>query len=88
MKREIREKALSILMFVIVLFYTNLTMSGTWTTIDFPGAMQTIAWGIDGDNIVGNYFDLGNLSNRGFLYDGTNWITLDYPLAVFAFFLI
>ncbi|MHC4266260.1 MAG: hypothetical protein ACYSUK_10050 [Planctomycetota bacterium] len=80
MKKEIREKALSILMFVIVLSYTNLTMSDTWRTIYFPpGASYVSPRGIDGDNIVGTYFDWDIVRNRGFLYDGMNWTSLNYP---------
>ena len=49
-----------------------------WVTLDFPGATQTYAYGIDGDNIVGMYRDSsGNF--YGFLHDGDSWTALDYP---------
>lgn len=48
-----------------------------WTTLDYPGADRTYAYGIDGGNIVGAYKVGSNY--HGFLYDGTNWINLDYP---------
>jgi len=49
-----------------------------WTTLDYPGAIETRAHGIDGSNIVGYYEDASG-STHGFLYDGSNWTTLDYP---------
>lgn len=52
----------------------------TWTGLSDPQATgDTIAEGIDGNNIVG-YFE--NASGyHGFLFDGTTWTTLDDPLA-------
>lgn len=51
----------------------------TWSTLDFPGAKATQAYGISGNNIVGSYTDSKNRSH-GFVYDGTTWTTLDDPL--------
>ncbi len=48
----------------------------TYTTLDVPGASDTFAWGIDGGNIVGRYYDS---SYHGFSYDGTTYTTLDVP---------
>jgi len=53
----------------------------TYTTLDVPGATDTIAFGIDGNNIVGRYTDSGG-SFHGFLFDGTTFLTLDDPSAV------
>jgi len=50
----------------------------TWTTLDYPSASSTTAYGIDGNNIVGDYYD-GSGIHHGFLYDGSTWTTLDYP---------
>jgi hypothetical protein len=36
-----------------------------------------MAFGIDGNNIVGRYYDGGGY--HGFLYDGSTWTTLDGP---------
>ena len=54
----------------------------TYTTIDHPlaGAGGTVPYAVDGTRIVGTYFD-SNRSSHGFLYDGTNWTTLDAPNA-------
>lgn len=49
----------------------------TWTTIDYPGASETLAHGIDGDNIVGYYSD-GSI-HHGFVYDGLSYTRLDMP---------
>jgi hypothetical protein len=53
----------------------------TWTGLSDPQATngETIAEGIDGNNIVG--FFQNATGYHGFLYDGTSWTTLDEPLA-------
>jgi hypothetical protein len=59
-------------------FCYNMTIQ-TWNTLNAPGAVHgsTIS-GISGNNLVGWYLD-ASLQHHGFLYDGTNWTTLDYP---------
>ncbi len=53
---------------------------GDWTTIMYPGSTNTYALGIQGNNIVGCYFDPSNgWASHGFLYDRTTWSTLDVP---------
>ena len=42
------------------------------------GAQGTIAWGIDGNNIVGSYIDASGF-DHGFLYDFSTYTTLDDP---------
>ncbi len=49
----------------------------TYSTLMFPGSTATVADGVQGNNIVGNY-TLGSVTH-GFLFDGTNWQTIDYP---------
>jgi hypothetical protein len=56
----------------------------TWITLSYPGSANTNAYGIDGNNIVGEYQD-SNSVQHGFLYDGTAWATLDYPGATATF---
>ena len=46
----------------------------TWTTLDYPGASKTSAYGIDGNKIVGAYNH-----HYGFLYNGSTWTPLNYP---------
>jgi hypothetical protein len=56
-------------------FYTP-DNGNSFTPIDFPGAGQTMAWGLsDGGVISGTYNDG---AYHGFLFDGT-YVTLDYP---------
>jgi len=64
---------------VLVFFFfgVNCASADNWTKLDMPGATNTIAWGIDGTNIVGTYADA--TGNHGFLYNGTTWINLDMP---------
>jgi hypothetical protein len=49
----------------------------TWTTLNYPGATRTLAYGIDGNRIVGEYD-----GDYAFLYDGTTWTTLEYPNSI------
>lgn len=68
---------------VTVLFGTGYAMAGTWTTLDYPGAVATVVHGINGNNIVGWYSDgsrnIPRNNIHGFVYDGTSWVTLDMP---------
>lgn len=58
----------------IVLFRANFITAGTWTTLNFPGSENmTHINGIDGNNIY------GFCSAGGFIYDGTNWTTINMP---------
>src|SRR5260370_29917240 len=51
----------------------------TFTTIEFPGAATTLAWGINtrGD-IVGGYLN-ADKSDHGFLLSGGQYSTVDFP---------
>jgi len=66
---------------VIVLFGTGYARAGTWTTLDLPGEIPHHSWitGISGNNLVG-YTLYADVSN--FLYNGTNWTSLDIPDAL------
>ena len=46
------------------------------TTLYVPGAIDTEAYGIDGGNIVGSYYD-SSYNAHGFSYDGSTYTTLD-----------
>ncbi|MBE7414454.1 MAG: hypothetical protein HS130_04155 [Deltaproteobacteria bacterium] len=49
-----------------------------FTTIEVPGALWTSANGINNlGHIVGTYSD--GTGSHGFLYDGTGYLTIDYP---------
>ncbi len=59
-----------------------LAQSRTYTTIDFPGAIETGASGINNlGQIVGGYV-LPDGSRHGFLYFGGNFTTIDDPNAL------
>ena len=61
----------------MVLFGSGYAIAGTWTTLEMPGASWTEPHGIDGSNIVGDYWDGSH--DHGFLYNGSSWTTLDMP---------
>jgi hypothetical protein len=53
-----------------------------YQTLDVPSAVSfTYASGIDGNNIVGSYKG-STVAMYGFLYDGSTYTTIDYPLAI------
>jgi hypothetical protein len=73
-------KRLTVLLAALVMVFglsvpTN-AIDYTWTTLDYPGAIETRAQGIDGGNIVGYYVD-SNMMVHGFLYNGFTWTLLD-----------
>jgi len=52
---------------------------GTYTQIDYPGALDTACYGIDkAGDITGVYIDSMDVYH-GFLLRGGNYITIDYP---------
>jgi hypothetical protein len=60
----------------------------TFTTLDDPfaafppgGPGGTLAYGISGNYVVGEYYDSSGLQN-GFLFDGSTYTTIDDPLGV------
>jgi hypothetical protein len=46
--------------------------------LNYPGALYTQAFGINGNLIVGYYADK-SYAGHAFVYDGTNWSTLNFP---------
>lgn len=65
--------------------YKGFYYDGTnWTSLVYPGANRTIASGIQGNLIVGNYAFNGSGSGdgHGFIYDGTTWESFDFAGAV------
>jgi hypothetical protein len=69
---------------VIIILFSSYSFAGTWTTLDYPGAANSYAVGINGNNIVGWYSDNSN-SNHSFLYDGTNWASIDHPGSAYTY---
>jgi uncharacterized membrane protein len=56
-----------------------LLKGGTFTSLDFPGALGTNAVGInDAGEIAGSYADANNVFH-GFIYSGGIWKTVDVP---------
>lgn len=55
----------------------------TWTTLNPIGATRSDAYGINGNKIVGQYWDTSTTWGLGFLNDGTSWTTLVAPAGDF-----
>jgi len=57
---------------------------GTYTQIDYPGALETNVWSIDAaGNIAGYYFDSSGYPH-GFQLSGGTYTTIDYPGAQYT----
>ncbi len=53
------------------------------TTLDYPGADRTFAWGINNSNIISGYHqDNNNANQHGFFYNGSNYTELNHPDAI------
>jgi len=50
-----------------------------FTTIDFPGATSTQAWGINPHGDIVGLYTLADNSNHGFLLRGGQFTSIDYP---------
>lgn len=55
----------------------NVQAQYNYTTLNVPGAANTWAYGISGNNVVGTYLNGG--SHQGFLYNGSSYTTLSVP---------
>ena len=67
-------------------FQAVLYNGSTWTTLDDPDGEPgtTVAAGITGNTVVGDYTDAKGLPH-GFVYNGSTWTTLDDPGAACLF---
>jgi hypothetical protein len=64
----------------IMLFGAGYVKAGTWSDFDIIGAQSTRVEGISDNYIVGYYSSLTPYQpSQGFLYDGTNCTSLNYP---------
>src|SRR5436190_19820073 len=52
----------------------------TFTTLDYPGALDTYPHGVSGTTVVGDYQNSSpNTAFHGFIYNGSAFATLDIP---------
>ena len=70
-----KTKLLKITLAILFLLPVCANAAGTWTTLDYPGAIWTVARDTSGSNIIGEYADTQN-NRGGFLYNGTSWTSL------------
>jgi hypothetical protein len=63
--------------------YSGFIYDGTnWTSLNYPGAIDTKAMGVSGEIIVGTYCITDVFDRHSFIYDGINWGTLNFPGAI------
>lgn len=59
---------------------SNVLAAGSnFTTIDFPGAKATQAWGISPRGVIVGFYVAPDSSNHGFLLSGNQYNGVDYP---------
>ena len=77
---------------ILAVLFSSTLLSGTalaqdqpvFTTIDYPGAVRTNAWGINpGGDVVGAYVDTSG-NTHGFLLSGGSFTSIDYPGAIYT----
>ena len=59
---------------------------GTFTDIFVPGSYVTRAEGIYENLVIGHYSEMNNGPSHGFLFDGSNYFTIDVPGATNTYF--
>jgi len=70
-----------------ILLVFALRVAGLWgqdprlTTIDYPGAVNTAAWGVNAYRDVVGTYTAADSSGHGFLYSGGKLTAVDYPEA-------
>ena len=77
------DRARLVLSVILVTFGARpASASFVFTTVDNPlaGAGGTVPYDIEGDRIIGTYFD-GAGAAHGFSFDGATWTSLDHPAA-------
>jgi probable HAF family extracellular repeat protein len=63
---------------LLLIFLPCIAFSYTFTSIDYPGADRTIAYGINDNNQIVGYYANGT-GYYGFLKDGENFNSFSYP---------
>lgn len=78
MKKRLKKNLLLAFAAALGLVSTAMGQGGVYTAIDFPGASQTLAWGINkARDIVGSYTIAG--VTHAFKLTGDRFTTIDYP---------
>lgn len=73
--------ALCVISYLVLAAIAVPATARTFTTLDFPGAIHTEAYGMDlAGDIVGFYVDTNNV-NHGFKETGAEFTTIDFPSA-------
>ncbi len=73
---------------ILALFNTVPAADYSYTALDYPGAANTEAWGINNTGVIVGWYD-GNSDSawdpHGFFLNGSTWTGLDYPGAMWTF---
>ena len=64
---------------VLALAVTAAAQTPAYTTLDFPGATATLAWGINNRGDVVGLYTLPDKTNHGFLWSGGRLTSIDFP---------
>ena len=64
---------------LLLLFFVPLGKAVTWTSIDYPGAQNTVAWGINSAGQIVGYYKDSSFNYHGFLDVNGTLTSFDYP---------
>ena len=70
-----------LLSLLVLLLLSSLAFAATWTTIDYPGASDTYATGINNNGDIVGVYVLGGLSH-GFVLKAGTFTSIDVPGAI------
>lgn len=71
----------ALLVTCVTMFLLVTAHAAAVTQLDFPGSTRTEVNGVSGSNVVGVWNDSAG-TERGFIYDGANYWTIDHPDSV------
>ena len=73
---------LTIILILSAVVPSSTSFAISYSKLDVPASTETVAYGIDGNDVVGFYGDDPNSgAGEGFLFDGSTFKTIHHPLA-------
>jgi probable HAF family extracellular repeat protein len=72
-------------LFVALTFAPLALAQGSYTVIDYPGALQTQTWGVNSAGDISGLYEDTNFKLHGFLLNHGKYITIDYPGGQFTY---
>ena len=82
-ENSMKTRCVPVLVVLVAAVFASSDLAGEIIVLDMPGANDTFAHDIDGNNVVGWFYSDPGSSKRDFLYNGTDYTTLNVPGAAY-----